>query len=135
MSHAVIDAAGRMRQLDKPAQAEQVTAPKDVQDPETLARLVQQLRTEVATLRRAFSPRRLDFDRVTTTGTSIAPQTVRFPHGFNGRVRYWPVGWESAGTVQLGIIERTDASGTDANTLVLYVYSAGVLSLRVEEAG
>jgi hypothetical protein len=135
VSAAIVEVSGQIRQLDKPATSEQRTVAKDVQDPETLARLIQQLRDEVATLKRAFAPKRLDFDRITTTGTSIAPETVRFPHGFNGRVRYWPIGWESSGGVALDYIERTDTSGTDASTLVLYVYSAGVLSLRIEEVG
>lgn len=133
MSHAVIDSTGTVRKLDGPAKADQVITSRDVQDPEVLARLVQELRGEVATLRRAWSPGVIDFERVTTTGTSMSPQTLRFEHGFGGRVRYWPIGWESSGGVALALIE--DTASTTANTLVLYCYSAGVLSLRVESAG
>jgi hypothetical protein len=132
---AVVETSGRIRQLDKPADADSRVTSKDVADAEVLARLVQDLRKEVTALKRAWSPRRIDFDRITTTGTGVSPQTLRLPHGFAGRVRYWAVGWESPSSATLGIIERTDSQGTDSNTLVLYVYSTGVLSVRVEEAG
>jgi hypothetical protein len=135
MSSALVEENGRTRQLDKPAQAEQVTTAEDVQDPETLARLVQQLRTEVATLKRAFSPKRIDFDRVSVTGGAVIPQAVSFQHGLNGRVRWWVIGWESSVADKLDIIERASNPASTATTLVLNVYATGRLSLRIEEVG
>jgi hypothetical protein len=118
-----------VRQLDRPAEPDEQVTPDDAKDSERVARMLMRLLKDVSTLRRSWAPRFVDHeDRVVdATGTT----TYRFPHGFGGRVRWWPVDWKDASAGPQ--LERH--SDTDSNTLVLVSYAAGTLTLRIEEAG
>lgn len=95
-----------------------------------MSRIVQGLLNDVATLKRAWTPRRIDFEDVAVDGTGST--LYRFPHGFGGRVRWWVVDWSGAASVA-GLMRDEDA--TDDNTLVLVSWIAGTVTVRVEEAG
>jgi hypothetical protein len=128
-SHAVIDSAGLVRRLDRLPDSDERTTASDVQDPEKLARLVQDLRKRVTILERRHAPRWRDFEDVTV---STAGATVQLEHRFGTRVRFHVVDWTSAtGAPDL----RKDTTNTDADTLVLASYVAGTATVRVEEAG
>lgn len=133
MSASVATQDGRIRKLDKPTEASEVITAADVQDAEKLARLMQELKSQVADLAGRWNPRVIDFERVPTTGTGGAPVALRLAHSLNGRVRYWVTGWESPSAFSLNFIENT--AQTDANTLVLTMYCTGTISVRIEEAG
>lgn len=125
---AIVDKAGKTRQLDRPAEpSEQVTV-EQVADPPTLVRLLMRLLREVAFGNRRWFPQRVDHeDRVVdATGTT----KYRFPHGFGGRVRWFPVDWQ--GAAGHGLARHDDS---DTNTLVLVSYVAGTVTLRIEAAG
>lgn len=127
---ARVDNAGKVTQLGpKPAPDETVTV-EDVQDPAKLAKLATRILASLAALRLTWVPRRIDFEDV---AVSTSGATVTLQHNFNGRVRWWLVGWQSSGTTAPILKESTTA--TDANTLVLLSYVAGTATLRVEEAG
>lgn len=125
---ANIDAAGEVKQLDGRVEADEVVTEADVQVPLKLSKLLIRVLREIATLRRRWSPRRIDFEGVDLDATGT--KRFRLPHKFNGRVRYWPVEWAGAAPYN---IARDPA--TDVNTLVLVSTSAGIATIRVEEAG
>lgn len=131
VSAAKIDAAGKVYLLDARADAEEAVTEADVQEPPKIARLLARLLSNVATLRRAWAPRRIDFEDV-PVGTFGAQ--VSLGHGFNGRVRWWIVGWQSPGA-NAPILRESSTVVTDANTLYLQSYTAGTACIRVEEAG
>ncbi len=124
---AVVEQSGRMRPLDRPAEPEEQVTEPDVADDAKLSRYVMRLLRDVARLRRRWWPRRIDFRDLTVT----AAGTVRLGHGFGGRVNYWVLCWESAGSTYNF---RRNAA-TDNNTLVLDVGTTGTGTIRVEEAG
>lgn len=130
MSTAVVDAAGRMRQLDKPATGSDRFTAADAKDAEKLARKVQSLEDRLTGLERAFRPRWIEFEDVTVAASGA---TVRLPHGFNGRVRWEVRGWRTSSTLLW--LFKEDTSATDANALVLLSYVAGTAVIRVVEAG
>jgi len=120
---------GVVRALAKPVEpSEEVTA-EQASDAPRAARLFMRLLRDIATLRRRWSPLRVDHeDRVVdATGTTL----IRFPHELGtSSVRYWAVRWSGATAPCL----RVDAS-SDARTLVLTSTVAGTVTLRIEEAG
>jgi len=121
---------GTVRQLDRATEADARVTAADVQDPETLARMLQELRKDVARLRGQWTPRSVTFVDVVTTGSGGTPQTLRFPHGFGGRVWYSVV--SSSGAAMR--LDYSSASSTN-DVLILSSYSAGTFSLRIEEMG
>lgn len=134
MSAAKVDSVGKVTNLDGRAETDEVVTEADVQDAKKLSRLLVRLLSTVATLRRQFAPRRIDFEDVPcfTLGTQIALQ-----HNFNGRVRWWVVGWQSGGGSAYILRELAVAApaSPDANTLYLQSFTAGTACIRVEEAG
>jgi hypothetical protein len=120
--------------LDGKASADEVVTEADVQDAPKLARMLVRLLATVADMRRAFSPRRIDFEdvAVSTAGAQVALQ-----HNFGGRVRWWIVGWTSSGTSApiLRELAPTAPAAPDPNTLYLQSYVAGTACIRVEGAG
>lgn len=126
---AVIDSEGTVRQLDRrPEPDEQVTV-EQAQDPMRLSRLLMAILRELATLRRRWMPRHLDFEgrEVADDGTTL----YRFAHFFGGGVRWWAIDWTSDD----GGVDIVRDPATDNDTLVLRSYCTGTITLRVEEAG
>ncbi len=131
MSAARVDSAGVVKLLDGRATPEEVVSEADVREPAKLAKTMARILATVAAVRRAFAPSRIDFEDVPV---STAGAQVALGHGFNGRVRWWIVGWQSTGTTA-PILRESAATVTDANTLYLQSYVAGTACIRVEEAG
>lgn len=126
---AVVPVRGNPRLLDRPAEPDERVTPEDVQDAPKLARLLMRILKELALLRRRWWPRKVDHEDRTVDGTGTTK--YRFPHGFGGRVRWWPVDWSGAASVP-GLMRHADS---DANTLVLVSWIAGTVTVRIEEAG
>jgi hypothetical protein len=118
-----------LRQLDRKAEPAQQVTEDEVQDPSRLVRLLMSILREVATLKRRWAPRRMDFEDRYVDDTGAA--TFRFEHRFGGRVRWWAVDWMSDD----GGVDLVRDGATDPNTLVLRSYCTGTITLRVEEAG
>ena len=130
MSAALVNSDGAIRSLDRQAGADEIITEADVQDPAKLARSLAAAYKALAALRRAWAPRRLDFEDVPV---STAGATVSLEHDMGGRVRWHLVGWRSPGTSAPILKEETDL--TTDRTLVLMSYVAGTATIRVEEAG
>lgn len=130
MSASLVYADGKVRQLDKPASGRDRFTPDEAKDADKLARKVQDLEDRLAKLERGWMPRQTTFVDQTTTGTALSPQTLRFPHGFGGRV------WYSVLSAS-GAAMRLDYDSTNStnDTLVLASYSTGTFSIRIEESG
>ena len=127
---AKIAADNAVTQLDRAPQPDELVTEKDVTEPYKLARLLGRVLKDIASLRRRWVPRRIDFeDRTVETGGA----TVTLHHNFVGRVRWYVIGWQSNGTDPPTLIE--DTSNTDTRALVLESYVAGTATIRVEEAG
>ncbi len=130
MSAARIEADGRVKILDGKAEPDAVVTESDAKDPAKLARLLARLLKDIATVRRRFTAKRIDFEDV---AVSTAGATVSLQHNLNGRVRWWLAGWQSSGTT--APILKESATATTAQTLVLMSYVAGTATIRVEGAG
>lgn len=130
-----IDASGNKRRLDRPAEPDENLSESDLESPSKVVQLFLRLLRDVATLRRRWWPRRIDLeDRV--VGNLGNAEPIRFPHGLDGRVRWWVVDWLPAVTGNTYILERAEGQGlSDNNTLVLYSSEEGEITLRIEEAG
>ena len=126
---AIIPLNGKVRQLDRRAEPDELVTEDQARDPKRVARLLAQLLRDVASLKRRFWARHIDFEDRTVDATGTTP--YRFPHGFNGRVRWSVVDWVSASDGPRMARDTT----SDANTLVLVSYEAGTVTIRVEEAG
>lgn len=127
MSSAVVSSV-RSKQLDaRSVPPEQVTDDQ-VKDPKRLAELLGRLLVAVTELRRAWDPKRIDFeDLLVTAGT-----TFDLEHRFGGRVRWWVVDWVPDATGDVAIFERTASTDT---MLTLLPQNTGTVTIRVEEAG
>lgn len=130
MSAAKITSDGKATQLDGRGQPVEPITESDIQDVKKLSKFLTSLSGSVSTLLRRWNPNRIDFEDM-TVGTSGAKLSL--PHKFNGRVRWWLVGWRSSGTS--APVLKEDTSATDANTLVLLSYVGGTATIRVEESG
>lgn len=129
MSAAIVRRGGTIDRLDGRAASDVNITAKDVEDPERLARLVQEQARRVSDIDGRWRPERVDHeDRAVVSGTPL-----RLEHGFGGRVRWWIVDWQPTTPGDAALFER--ASGTDTNTLVLNVGNSGTVSVRVERAG
>lgn len=128
---AKVDSDGAVTPLDGRTEPDEVVTAQDVQDPDKLARLLGRILKDIAALKRRWAPRHIDFE-LAVTG-SATPQTVQLEHGFNGAVRWWVVDWSTGGTVAISAMKNTALTTT--KTLVLSVYNAGAMTIRVEEAG
>lgn len=126
---ARIAATGKVHQLDRPAEPDELVTEEDVKDPSKLARLLGRMLRDIASVQRRFFPRRVDFeDRTVTSG-----DVMRLNHGFKARVRYWVVDWRPVTPGDVAAFERN--AGTDASTLLLDVGNSGTVTVRVEVAG
>lgn len=130
MSSAKIDSDGNVTSLDGKIVPDEAVTEADAEDKGKLARILGRLLRDVADLRRRWNPRRVDFEDVTVTN---AGDSYQFEHGFKGRVRWWPVGWQSGTADACVLVENTAA--TTETTLVLDSYGDGIVCVRVEEAG
>jgi len=127
---ARITPAGRVYQLDRPAQPDEAVTEEDVADRSKLARLLMRVLKNVATVLRRFHPRRIDFeDRDVGESGAI----LRLTHGFDTRVRWAVVDWVPTVDGTRHALQRH--TSTDTKTLALASYAAGVATVRVEEAG
>lgn len=125
---------GRVRQLDKPQTGRDRFTPEQAADQQVLARKVQELEDRLSRIERQWNTTRRDvtFVDVVTTGSLGSPQTLRFPHGFGGRVWFTLVSLTTGGTDFR--LDYSAATSTN-DTLVLTSYSSGTFSIRVEETG
>lgn len=121
------------KQLDSRPQPDEVVTNEDVADAPKLARLLTRILSELAALRRAWSPRVITFRDIVSTGTNVSPQTVRLTHGFGSAVEYEVVDIANPGVVNVTLVSRDSTS--DANVLVVKVYFAATIAIRVTEAG
>ncbi len=126
MSRAKILRDRKVVQLDRPAQARQTITAEDVQDPEKLARILNELRGGLDEERRAFKPRVLDFEDIAFDATGVTK--YRFDHNFNGRIRWWVVEQDDNPSL-------SEHSSSTANTLVLVSSFNTTCTIRIEEAG
>lgn len=127
---ARITSAGRVYQLDRAAEPDEIITEEDAKDAPKLARLLVRILRDLADIKRRFFPRRIDFeDRAVTSG-----DVLRLTHGFGGRVRWWVVEWQPTTPGDVALFERA-TSGTNTNTLALAVGNSGTATLRVESAG
>jgi hypothetical protein len=125
---ARIDRAGKVHQLDRPAEPDELVTEEDVMDAPKLARILVRILKDIATIKRRFWPRRTDFeDREVTSG-----DTLRLPHNFNARVRWWVVDWIPTTPGDIPVFERS--ATTTTRVLALDVGNSGLVSVRVEVA-
>ncbi len=124
---AHVTLAGRVVQLDRPAEPDELITEEDAKDAGKLARLLIRILKDVATLKRRFWPRRIDYAPLAVDGTGTTQ--YRFPHRFGGTVRWWPVDSTGAGA----FLYRHSATTKDV--LVLVSDSPCTVTIRVEEAG
>jgi hypothetical protein len=125
---ARIDRAGKVHQLDRPAEPDELVTEEDVMDAPKLARILVRILKDIATIKRRFWPRRTDFeDREVTSG-----DTLRLPHNFNARVRWWVVDWIPTTPGDVPVFERS--ATTTTRVLALDVGNSGLVSVRVEVA-
>lgn len=124
-----IDASGKVYQLDRAAEPDEVVSAEDAQDAGKLARLLMRLLKDVADIKRRFFPRRITFaNRVVTSG-----DTLRLHHKFGVAVEYWPVKWRPDTPGDVPMFDFS--TDTDADVLVLTVGNSGTVSIRVESGG
>jgi hypothetical protein len=129
MNAAVVSEDGTVRQLGPRADAPGVVTAEDVQDPEKLARFLNDMRREQAAQARRWSPRVLiDRDRAVTSG-----DTVRIEHGFGSRVLYGVGEWRPATPGDVALFDFDEDSDGDA--LLLTVGNTGTVTLIVVEVG
>lgn len=133
MSASKIDVAGKVTILDGRAEPDEVITEADVKDAPKLARVIGRMLATLATLRRAWAPRRIDFEDIPVGSIGATVQPLE--HGFKGRVRWWVVGWQNSSGAGPSLRETTAAAGSTDTTLVLQSYIAGTATIRVEEAG
>lgn len=126
---ARVSGAGRVYQLDRAAEPDEIITEEDVKDAGKLARLLVRVLRDLADIKRRFFPRRIDFeDRAVVSG-----DVLRLPHGFGARVRYWVVDWRPTTPGDIPVFDRN--AGTNASTLMVNVGNSGTVTVRVESAG
>ena len=126
---AIVYDDGRVKQLDKGSDAPEQVTEEQAGDPARLARVLMDLLRGVSSLRRRWWPETVTHRDIAVDGTGTT--VYRFAHNFGARVNWWPVDW--TGAVAGPRLVRHSAS--DNNTLSLVSYTAGTLSLRIEEGG
>jgi hypothetical protein len=126
---AIIPRSGPTRQLDRKAEPDEQITPEQAKDPDRVSRLFMSILRDLATLKRRWAPRRIDFEDRTVDATGMTLH--QFTHNFAGRVRWWVVDWQTS----TGASSLRRHSASDENTLVLVSSVAGTATIRVEEAG
>jgi hypothetical protein len=126
---ARVDASGRVFQLDRSAEPDEIVTEEDAKDAGKLARILVRVLRDLADIKRRFFPRRIDFeDRAVVSG-----DVLRLNHGFSARVRYWVVDWRPFTPGDVAVFDRN--AGTNAQALLLNVGNSGTVTVRVESAG
>ncbi len=128
---AIVPANGaKLRQLDKPAEPDEQVRQEDVADTAKLAQYVMRIMRDVARIKRRFWTDFIEFEDVSfdASGSTV----YRFPHGFNGRVRWWVV--DVYGSAYSCALVK-DETQTDDNTLCLVSNETCVATIRIERAG
>lgn len=126
---ARIDQAGKVYQLDRQAEPDEAFSEEDAKDAKKLSRVVFYLLRDVATLKRRFWPKTIDFeDREVLSGDAL-----RLTHKLGARVRWWVVDWQPTAPTDSPVFERSSATTLDV--LVLDVGNPGTVTIRVEVAG
>lgn len=133
---ARVDRAGNVYKLDRQAEPDEVVSEEDVKDAPKLSRLLMRLLKDVAGLRRRFAPRSVDYEDLRVLSTTT---TLRLPHGFGARVRWWLVDWAPTSASANYVPLLAASATTDLNTLVLTNITVGIIgafdgkvSVRVE---
>jgi hypothetical protein len=123
----------KMTQLDRKAEARQIITPEDVQDPERLARILNELRESADEERRRFKPSWVDFANIAV----VASTTYRFEHRLAGRVKWWIADWQPTNVGANPYAEFFRVATSTDNVLVLLTSSvtAGTCTVHIEEAG
>lgn len=130
---ANVSSDGTVRPLDRPAQPVEGLAEKDVRETSLLLKWLLNVLRRLAGLERRWSPRRVDFEGVRSTGTTGAAVTLELQHNIGGEVRWWVVDVQSPGAITTPFVYRINAG--DPNVLSLRCYYTATLTVRVEEAG
>jgi len=133
MSAAYSTADGDLVQLDGKTDGPIVVTPSDVQDPEKLARMLQDALRGVAEQKRLFAPRQRKLyvrDRAVTNGGVLVIE-----HGFGGRVNFRVERWVPQSVAGTPFAIEVIDSQTDENTITLYSGADGTITICVSEAG
>ncbi len=130
---ANVEADSTIKQLDRKADPDENITEDAVKDSKQLARFLLRLFRDVASLKRRWSPRRLDFRGAISTGSLISPARLTFQHNFGGPVVYWLVRLTNPTGADNTLI--VEVEGTDENKLVVDVYFPATFTLRIEESG
>lgn len=125
---AVVDVNDKIRSLVTPKDTDKHITEEQVQEPKTLARLLQDLLRDVASLARRPCPRRIDFEDIVVNGDGVTVH--RLPHGFGGRVRWWVTDCVGSN----GKLRKIDAD-TSNDVLAIVSDTSGTVTVRVEEVG
>ena len=99
---------------------------EDVQDAKRLVRTINALIDLVSKLAENDPLPYVDFENITFT----AGQIRELRHGYNGRVRAWPVEWSGAAAPNLTIV----AADSDDNTVAVQSTGAGTATVRVQRS-
>ncbi len=131
MSAAVVESDGTVRGLDSRAGEPISVVAEDVADAARLARMLQDVRRELAEVKRwwHFRPRFYKDLTVDATGTT----TYRLRHGLGRAVFWWPVRWTPsvAGTE----VRLSQHASTDENTIALVSGAVGIVTICVVGEG
>jgi hypothetical protein len=118
------DAAMRVLRASVP-RIEKLTL-EDTKDPKRIVRTINALIELVSKVAENDALPYVDFEDVAFT----AGQTREFRHGFNGRVRVFPVAWSGAAAPGLSIV----AADSDDNTVTVQSVGAGTATIRVQRS-
>lgn len=127
MSTVVPKSAG-VRGLDKAREPDAQITEEQAKDPKNVALVFMDLLRDVASLKRRFWPKWVDFEDLSFDASGL--QKFRLTHNLNARVRWWPVDVTYGSSPSLKQHEDTDL-----NTLVLVSYLSCTATIRVEAAG
>lgn len=136
---ANVDNDGSITRLDSAAEPDENITEEAVKDPKRLAQFLLRLFRAVTSVRRRWSPDRINFRDIVVAGTDVNPVTATFTHNFAGRVDWWLVSVSQFGSVTEPIVqEAVNGSGvplSDENNLVLSFYFSARVTVRVEPSG
>lgn len=131
MSSARVDSAGTVTQLGPRVVQQETFTAEDAEDPEKVARAINDLRAKETKRSSDWRPREMEFEDIVVTGDGVTKTPLA--HGFGGRVRYWIVD-VAPGSGGAPDLERH--ADTDDNTLVLISWvNPATITILVREAG
>jgi hypothetical protein len=122
---AIVDRNGKARQLTKSAQPDEEVTKESLAEVSYLPRTLMRILKDIATLKRQWMPRRIDFEDVVVTASG-----KNFVHNFNTRVRWWAV--DATGSVAALV---RSASSTDNILVLTATVGSPTVTIRIEEAG